>query len=114
MSAAKPPVLVPTLAEIARVTTAGALGIDAETLDVLSEVVAEAQRLDGGDGRSLRAMLREVRRSALDVAAEEAGDTPEDRRTILRSLAAWALLAILRHDAAPTAALDAMPAGRLL
>jgi len=88
---------------------------------VCHEVIEEARRLGGGEGFPLDALLIHVE-GGVEMVREQ-DDTAEDggvptaaacRRKDLLSLAAWALLALMRHDEAPTAALDAMPAKRLL
>lgn len=80
---------------------------------VMAEVVAEAERRQG-DRRSLEGTLTDVEEWATNLLDNHERASIDERRLALLGIAAASLLALLRHDAAPTADLDAMPAGRLL
>jgi hypothetical protein len=75
---------------------------------VLVEIQREADRLGGGEGQTLDALLQHAEEDVALVRLGVPQEVARDRREELLSLAAWALLALLRHDAAPTAPLDAV------
>ncbi len=83
------------------------------TMDkIMAEIAEEAKRLGGGDGYSIDGLLINIEMGVEGLREDE--DPPEDmepvpRRESLLSVAAWAYLAILRHDAAPEGDLDAEP-----
>lgn len=80
--------------------------------DIFTEITEEAARIGNGKGECLDALLCNIE-SGAEVArgGDWYDDTPDatetaERRSTLLSIAAWALMAIRRHDAAPTASIE--------
>ncbi len=80
--------------------------------DIFAEIEQEAERLGNGEGYPIDGLLTNMEMGIEGVREDE--DPPADmepvpRRESLLSIAAWAYLAILRHDAAPEALIDEEP-----
>ncbi len=80
--------------------------------DLAAEIEKEAERLGGGAMESLGALLTNAEGTIEGIRDAEyptPGMKRVPRREDLLTLAAFALLALRRHDAAPHAPLDADP-----